>query len=162
MKTKSPGAAFDIRSRNRETGFTLIELLTAVAVVGILAALAVPSFREFIASQRVKTASFDLQSLLIMARSEAIKRNGNVTLSGIGSGTLAITAADGTVIQQREGFSGLTLTCNPSPCSNVVYTGSGRLAATVPTIEIGAAATNQLRCISIDLSGRPSSKKEAC
>lgn len=153
------------RFRNRQAGFTLIELMVVVAVLGILTTLAVPSFREFVAGQRMKTASFDLMSMLTLARSEAIKRNASVTLSGIGSGNLVITAG-GTTVQQREAFTGLTLTCKTAgsavACANVIYLGNGRLQAAVPSMEIGGAANNQERCISLDLSGRPVSKKGAC
>lgn len=155
------------RPRNRAAGFTLIELLITIAIVGILAAAALPSFRSFVAQQRIKTASFDLMSMLTLARSEAIKRNANVSLGGLGSGNLVITVVDsGTVIQQREPFAGLTLTCKTGgatvACADVVYIGSGRLQSAPPSIEISGAASNQVRCISIDLSGRPASKKAAC
>lgn len=152
-------------SRNRNVGFTIIELIVVIAVLGVLSTLAIPMFREFIASQRIKTASFDLMSLLTMTRSEAIKRNANATLSVDGSGNFVITAG-GVTIQQREPFSGLTLTCKTGgatvACTDVIYTGSGRLQANVPSVEISGTGSSQLRCISIDLSGRPTSKKEGC
>lgn len=156
---------FTGRARNRLDGFTLVELLVTIAVLGVLASVAVPSFREFISGQRIKTASFDLMSMLTLTRSEAIKRNANVTLSGIGSGNLVITAG-GLTLQQREPFAGLTLTCKTGgtavACVDVVYTGSGRLQSAQPSMEISSTTINQVRCISIDLSGRPTSKKAAC
>lgn len=156
------------RPRNRAAGFTLIELLITITIVGILAAVALPSFRSFVAQQRIKTASFDLMSMLTLARSEAIKRNANVSFGGLGTGNLVIAVVDsGTVIQQREPFAGLTLTCKDTggatvACADVVYLGSGRLQSAPPSMEISSAASNQMRCISIDLSGRPASKKAAC
>ena len=53
------------------TGFTLIELMVTIAIAAILATLAAPSFREYIVSQRIKNASFDLFTALTLARSEA-------------------------------------------------------------------------------------------
>ncbi|RYH41979.1 MAG: type IV pilin protein, partial [Alcaligenaceae bacterium] len=51
-------------NKNVQRGFTLIELMIAVAIVGILAALAYPSYREFIAKSRraeVKTVLLSAQ-----------------------------------------------------------------------------------------------------
>lgn len=64
-------------------GFTLIELMVTLVVVVILAVLAVPSFRSFTANQQVKTASYDLLAALNYARSEAIKRNKDVTVAAV-------------------------------------------------------------------------------
>ncbi|WP_370299378.1 GspH/FimT family pseudopilin [Abyssibacter sp.] len=63
---------------SRGRGFTLIELLVAIAVASILLAVAVPSFRGLIASNRSASDANALLSVLILARSEAIKRNTTV------------------------------------------------------------------------------------
>ena len=56
-------------------GFTLVELMLTIALFAILAAVAVPNYNSFIASQRVKTAAHDLLVAAQYARSEAVKRN---------------------------------------------------------------------------------------
>lgn len=61
-------------------GFTSIELMVTVAIVGVLAALAVPSFQTLMERWRVRQASNDLESAFYLARSEAIKRGGKVTM----------------------------------------------------------------------------------
>src|ERR1041385_409197 len=65
-------------------GFTLPELLIVVTVMGVMIAIGVPSFAEFIRNQRVKTASFEVFASLVFARSEAITRNTSVTLTPTG------------------------------------------------------------------------------
>jgi type IV fimbrial biogenesis protein FimT len=61
-------------------GFTLVELITTLAVAGILVTLAVPSFSEVIKNNRLVTQANDFVTALNLARSEAIRRSGRVTL----------------------------------------------------------------------------------
>lgn len=57
---------------------TLIELMTALSVMGILVAIAVPSFRSITANSRAQAATSDLVTSLNLARSEALRRSNNV------------------------------------------------------------------------------------
>lgn len=66
--------------RKQASGFTLVELLVTIAVLGVLTALAAPSFTGLMESWRVRQATEALQSTLYFARSEAIKRGGNVVI----------------------------------------------------------------------------------
>jgi type IV fimbrial biogenesis protein FimT len=58
----------------RNHGFTIIELMITVLIVAILAAVAVPGFRDFIGNTRVTGATNDLVTALNVARSEALQR----------------------------------------------------------------------------------------
>lgn len=61
-------------------GFTAVELMVTVAILAVLAALAIPSFTPLIERWRVRQVAEELQSTLYYARSEAIKRGGNVSI----------------------------------------------------------------------------------
>jgi len=67
--------------QNRQTGFTLTETLIVVGILGILAALAIPSYNETTARRRIIAAAEVIHADLHWARSEAIKRNTDVTVT---------------------------------------------------------------------------------
>lgn len=143
----------------------MTELLAVVAIIGILASLAAPSFSEMIKNQRVKSMATDLNASLALARSEALKRNRNVTMSPTTAGSWQsgwqIEDPDnvGSNIDVHSAFAGLTAT-GPD---NVVYRSSGRIQGGVaPAFNISATGTSTQRCVSVDLSGRPYVKAVAC
>lgn len=78
--------------RHFSRGFTAIELMATVAILAVLAGLAAPSFNPIIERWRVRQVSEELQSTFYFARSEAIKRGGNVTIlrSDDGGGCTAV------------------------------------------------------------------------
>lgn len=63
-----------------QTGFTLIEMMVTISIAGILAAVAVPSFQNIMTANRLVTQSNDLIADLALARSEAAKTGGRVTV----------------------------------------------------------------------------------
>lgn len=155
------------------SGFTMTELMVVVAIAGILAAIAAPSFRSLIQSQQVKNASFDLFSSLSLARSEAIKRNSNVTVTPVtypvtspsahdeyGWVIVALnnpsTSTDDTTIRNQSQEKGVDLRPDPNNSPWVTYKGNGR-ATTAPvfTIDAYGETTSYARCVKIELSGMP-------
>jgi type IV fimbrial biogenesis protein FimT len=56
------------------TGFTLIEIMVSIAILGVLIAIALPSFSNTIKRYRISAIRDELTASLQMSRSEAIRR----------------------------------------------------------------------------------------
>ena len=147
----------------------MVELMIVVAIAGILSAMAFGGFQWVTQSQRVKASVFDLFASLTIARSEAIKRNGDVTITPVVANTWqsgwTITSG-GVTIKTQAALSGITVTGGAGTLpATVVYSRSGRLSgATMSSFQVDASATTteHVRCVKIELSGLPRTSKGAC
>ena len=72
-------------------GFTVIELMVTVAVLGVLAAVAFPSMRDYLDRQRLIGQVRAVSELAQVARSEAIKRS--AASVGTAANTVAMTVS---------------------------------------------------------------------
>jgi type IV fimbrial biogenesis protein FimT len=66
---------------NRTPGFTLIELMIVLALMAIIGAIAMPAFREMVASNRLLTSANGMVASFHQARSEAVRRSLTVTIT---------------------------------------------------------------------------------
>lgn len=146
-------------------GFTLVELLCALTVLAILAVAAAPSFSSLVANQRVRGASLDLASALVLARSEAVKRNATVSLAATGAAWTAgwaVTAGAETV-RTFGPYNGITIT--PSAAGGLAVGNDGRLTGAAMTFEFapsGDTSANSRVCVQVSETGRVASATGAC
>lgn len=152
----------------RIEGFTAVEALTVLAIIAIGAAVAVPNLGNVLAGQRLRAAGTDLMSSLLVARSEAIKRNTQVEIvprapGDWKSGWRVATVATAEQVDQREALGVRVAVAAPA---SIVYQRNGRLAVAGTTqIEFKDSESHpgvRSRCLSIDPSGLPRLALGAC
>ena len=78
----------------RNAGFTLIELMTALALAGILAGIAVPSFNELLERQRASSAINALMAHMAQARMTAITYRRPAVLCPSSDGLSCVASTD--------------------------------------------------------------------
>lgn len=146
-----------------QRGMSLIELAIGMAILGILIAAAVPSFKSWIQNAQIRTAAESLQNGLQVARNEAVRRNASVEFRlGTGTEWSVVTVRSDETVQSRSGSEGsanVTLTVTPAGSDIVTFTGLGRVATQnsdgsapftqldmdVPTSVLPAADSRELR-----------------
>ena len=149
----------------RAKGFTLVELMVAVVIMAILAAMAVPLYQNFIATQRIKSASFNLYSSLLFARNEASHRRDNVTITPTGGNwangwVVTYTNASSTVVDLRV-QPALKGVVGSSGASALTYYKDGRTnsSSSGTTITLSSDVQGvEGRCIYIEPNGAPRAK----
>ena len=111
----------------REGGFTLIEIMIVVAIIGVVSAIAVPSYVQWNARYQLRQATSDLQTNLLLARMSARNRNTAMTAT-------FVKAADGTYSATFGGTLGpITFPKSVTGGSMIQVTGLGPPPTTTVT-----------------------------
>ena len=152
----------------RPEGFTLVEMVIVLLIVAMLSVIAAPSLASIIVAQRLRAAGSDLTSSLYLARSEAIKRNVNVTVRPLSgeewNGGWEVTTAGGEQLDRRH-VPGPRVRVTQAPDA-IVYTSSGRLeplgGARVEFSDEEEQPGITPRCVIVDTAGVPRLEARSC
>lgn len=144
------------------SGFNLLELLVTLTIVGILAAIGVPSFNVLIENQRIRSAGNDVISSLNFARSEAVTRNTAVTMAQVTGGWVNgwVVSVGAETLQTSDGLDGVTVTAS---ATTFQYGSDGRTTTSVTfSLVPSSGESSRARCVSVSLSGKATSESGEC
>lgn len=96
--------------RTREAGVTLVEMIVVVAIIGLIAAVAFPSFTAGLDSVRLATASDNIVTFLNAALVHADRRQAMVEVTvSIPENRLVIRSTDPTYVRTLNMDPGMTI-----------------------------------------------------
>ena len=123
--------------RNMQKGFTLIELMIVVAIIGILAAIAIPQYQDYITRAKWQDNIARVQSYKTAIAECLQNNNGFITLCDT---SVQVISATGTTFPGVGGnLSALTQT---AVTGALVLTGTATVAGCVVTLTPSASATS--------------------
>ena len=93
--------------KTMQKGFTLIELMIVVAIIGILAAIAIPQYQNYIAKSQVSR---------VMSEAGAVK-----------------TAVEACILEGKTAIGTAAGQCDPGATGSNLIAGASQVGATLPT-----------------------------
>ena len=141
----------------RSAGFTLPELMIGIGITAILTAMAGPSLTSMVSNHRGKAIASEIYGALSKARSLAITRNLDVTISpktgGWQNGWQILDPISSSVVLDDRGATPNLTIVGPT---SLTYRPSGRATtASSFVVTAGTGSNVSYQCVSVDLSGRP-------
>lgn len=171
-------------STRQAAGFTLVELMVTLAVLIILLAIGVPQMRAFLLKRQVAADAETLAMTVQFAKSEALKRSGNVSICPLGPNTntcataatqdwsagwmvfidegnpttspAGFDAALDTAIKVEQRMRGGTITFN-QPLRKMTFQSNGLLNSVAGSFEILPGSTEErtlCKSLALSLQGR--------
>ena len=123
---------------NKQQGFTLIELMIVVAIVGILAAIAIPAYQDYTTRARVSEA-IGFAAAAKTAVSESVISTGSLPANNAAAGLAAADAISSTYVESLTIASGVITVAIKSTQNTTVDAGSIVLTPTVTSAGVNWA-----------------------
>lgn len=144
-------------SQRTSMGYNLIELMVVISIIGIMSLVAIPSYITVIKSDRLVVNANRLTAVFKFARSEAIKREANVSLSATSDGKWQVVFNGEVLNYFEKSHSDVTISALP----NLTINSFGETGAASISVTDGDEDTQDW-CFSVLISGQSSLDEGAC
>ncbi len=164
-----------VNAHKKQYGFTILELMVVVTIAAILAMFAVPNFTVMLKNNCIITKTNSMVSSLQFARSEAVKRNNDVSLVALnaadannewGLGWNIVDDATATtirVVQIQECSATTADETLTTPYNTTITYGGDGFRTDAGIVDICDDRTGEMgRRITISATGRPGTADIAC
>ena len=128
-----------IQMNHKQQGFTLIELMIVVAIIGILAAIAIPQYQDYIARTQVNRTYGEISALKTSAEEMLLRGSTPTTAAELGFTSSTLMSGDPAVKSPSTGELTITASMGQDAATAVVGTSitltrsaSGVWTCTVP------------------------------
>jgi type IV fimbrial biogenesis protein FimT len=150
---------YGVRKGHDQHGFTVIDLIISVAVLGILAAIAVPNLQPLLTKYRLNGATREVMGDLMAARMKAVSQHRrvkvfftddhhyNVCDDANGDNTVDNCEGFAAIRNLQTNYSDVSVSATNDPTFNATGTASGNTTITL-------TSTNGTKSISVYMTGQ--------
>jgi len=134
------------RKKLRQQGFTLIELMIVVAIIGILAAVAIPAFMDYMKKSKKTEASLQLNKISKNDKVYYVTNAGFVTANGAAKPSTTPVSCKYTVVDTTwaadSGWSALDFQIDEPNLFQYTYTGGASSAVAIAVGDLDCDGTS--------------------